>query len=236
MRAVSQTEKLFTLELTGKIVSLRILIADDHDLVRRGVKALLLSHEGWEVCAETSTGRGAVAMATKFKPDVAILDIGMPGLNGLEAAKAIRIASPETEILIISMHQTDQLIREIVDAGVRGYILKSDSERDLVLAVENLANHKTFYAPQVIELILGRFNSSSPPKEIPEANDDRLASRDREIIKLISEGKSTKDLALSLGISYKEAETHRADIMRKLDAHSVSDLVRYALRNRIIEE
>jgi DNA-binding NarL/FixJ family response regulator len=160
----------------------------------------------------------------------------MPEMNGLEAAKAIRIASPNTEILIVSMHQTDQLIREIVDSGVRGYILKSDSERDLILAVENLANHKHFFAPEVTELILGRFSSGGASVEPPAAITERITPIEREIIKLVAEGKGSKDVALAFGISDKTAETYRLNIMRKLDVHTVTELVRYALRNRIVEE
>src|ERR1700756_286068 len=123
--------------------NLRILIADDHDLMRRGVKTLLQSHAGWEICGEANTGREAVAKSEELKPDIVILDISMPDLNGVEAARRIRKASPNTEVLILSVHYSDQLIREIVDAGVRGYIVKSDSDRDLVTAVETLPEHKS---------------------------------------------------------------------------------------------
>jgi DNA-binding NarL/FixJ family response regulator len=214
---------------------LRILIADDHDLMRRGVINLLLSHIGWEVCGEAKTGREAVTKSKEARPDIAILDIGMPELNGLEAAKRIRKASPSTEILILSMHYSDQLIREIVDAGVRGYIVKSDSDRDLITAVETLANHKPFFTPQVTEVILGRFNSGGPVKEVPESIRERLTAREREIVQIIAEGKSSKEVASLLGISVKTAETHRANVMRKLEIHSVTELVRYAVRNQIIE-
>ena len=214
---------------------LRILVADDHDLIRRGVKTLLLSHAGWEVCGEAQTGREAVAKSNALKPDVVILDIGMPDLNGLEAARKIRKASANTEILILSMHQSDQLVREIVDAGVRGYIVKSDSERDLIIAVEALGNHQPFFTPQVTEVILGRFNSGGPVKEVPDLIRERLTAREREIVQLIAEGKSTKEVASLLGISFKTAETHRANAMRKLEIHNVSELVRYAVRNQIAE-
>ena len=215
---------------------LRILIADDHDLVRRGIRVILESHDGWEVCGEARTGRDAVAKAKRLKPDIAILDVGMPDLSGLEAAKAIRIALPAAEILVVSMHQTDQLIREIVDSGVRGYILKSDSERDLVLAVENLANHKSFFAPRITELILGGFTSSSFPVDVPNVIPERLTPRERQMIKLIAEGKGSKALGSNFGISAKAAESQRSEIMRKLDAHTVAEVVRYAIRNGIIEE
>jgi DNA-binding NarL/FixJ family response regulator len=217
------------------VKALRILVADDHDLLRRGVKTLLLSHAGWEVCGEAKTGREAVTKADELKPDVVVLDIGMPDLNGVEAAKRIRKGSPNTEILILSMHYSDQLIREIVEAGVRGYIVKSDSDRDLIIAVETLARHKPFFTPHATEVILGSFNTGGPVKEVPELVSQRLTSREREIVQLLAEGKSSKEVASSLGISVKTAETHRANVMRKLELHSVSELVRYAVRNQIIE-
>src|ERR1700691_3187314 len=140
--------------------TIKVLIADDHDLMRRGIKSIIDTKKGWEICGEAQTGVQAVAKAKELKPDVAILDIGMPDLNGLEAAKRIRKVLRNTEILILSVHHSDQLIHEIVNAGIRGYIMKSDSDRDLVSAVENLANHKPFLTPVVTQLILDRFNSS----------------------------------------------------------------------------
>ena len=213
----SASDWVIKCELTGKMKTLRILIADDHDLMRRGVKALLQSHAGWEVCGEAHTGREAVAKSEELKPDVVILDISMPELNGVEAARRIRKASPNAEVLILSVHYSDQLIREILDAGVRGYMVKSDSDRDLLIAVETLASHKPFFTPRATEVIL------------------RLTSREREIVQLLAEGKSSKEVASSLCISVKTAETHRANIMRKLQLHTVSELVRYAVRNQIIE-
>ena len=215
--------------------NLRILIADDHDLMRRGVKALIESHPGWEICDEAHTGREAVAKAEQTKPDVVILDITMPELNGLEAAKSIQRVSPGTEILILSVHYSDQLIREILAAGVRGYLMKSDSDRDLVHAVEQLANHMPFFTSKAAEMMLARFNHSGSRPDVGEMIRDRLTAREREIVQLLSEGRSSKDVASVLGISIKTAETHRANIMRKLEIHSLSELVRYAVRNQIIE-
>jgi DNA-binding NarL/FixJ family response regulator len=215
--------------------TLRILIADDHDLMRRGVKALLQSRPGWEVCGEAHTGREAVSKAEELKPDVVILDISMPDLNGVDAAKRIRKASPDTEVLILSVHYSDQLIRDILEAGVRGYIVKSDSDRDLVIAVETLANHKPFFTPRATEVMLTNFNEGKTKADLPETMRDRLTSREREIVQLLAEGKSSKEVASSLNISVKTAETHRANIMRKLQLHTVSELVRYAVRNQIIE-
>jgi DNA-binding NarL/FixJ family response regulator len=216
--------------------SLRILIADDHDLMRRGLKSLLESRPGWSICGEANTGREAVAKAEELRPDIVIIDITMPELNGVEAARRIVKVSPNTEVLVLSVHYSDQLIRDILDAGVRGYIVKSDSDRDLVIAVETLANHKPFFTPRATELILSNFNQKDGSlTEMPQSVGDRLTSREREIVQLLSEGKSSKEVASALSISVKTAETHRANIMRKLEIHSVSELVRYAVRNQIIE-
>ncbi len=217
--------------------ALRILIADDHEyLMRRGIKTLLQTHAGWEICGEANNGREAVAKAQELKPDIAILDIAMPDLNGVDAAKRIRKESPNTEILILSVHYSDQLIRDILEAGVRGYIVKSDSDRDLIIAVETLANHKPFLTPRATgRVMLTSFNEGRTRSETPTAMRERLTSREREIVQLLAEGKSSKEVASSLCISVKTAETHRANIMRKLQLHTVSELVRYAVRNQIVE-
>jgi DNA-binding NarL/FixJ family response regulator len=215
------------------MTTIKVLIADDHDLMRRGIKAIIETKKGWEVCGEVRTGAQAVAKAKELKPDIAILDITMPELNGLEAAKRIQKVSEKTEILMLSVHYSDQLIREVIEAGIRGYIVKSDSDRDLSIALDNLANHKPFFAPRVTEVILNSSSGGISPRA--EGPRSRVTSREREIIQLLSEGKSSKEVAVLLNISVKTAETHRANIMRKLQIHSVSDLVRYAVRNQIIE-
>jgi len=215
---------------------LRILIADDHDLVRRGEKELLQTQAGWEVCAEAATGSDAVAKAEELKPDIAILDISMPDLNGLDAAKRIRKTSPDTEILILSVHSPDELIPEILEAGVRGYILKADSGSDLIAAVEALANHKSFFTARATEAILTIFNEGKSSSGDPgEPTRDRLTSREREIVQLLAEGKSNKEVASFLCVSVKTIETHRANVMRKLKLHTVTELVRYAVRHKIVE-
>ena len=229
------TEESDALLSENDVKTLRILVADDHDLMRRGVIALLQSRAGWEVCGEAHTGREAVAKAEELKPDVVILDISMPELNGVEAARRIRKALPNAEVLILSVHYSDQLIREILDAGVRGYMVKSDSDRDLIIAVETLANHKPFFTPRATEVILSNFSATGARGGKPELLADRLTSREREIVQLLAEGKSSKEVASSLCISVKTAETHRANIMRKLQLHTISELVRYAVRNQIIE-
>lgn len=215
--------------------TLRILVADDHDLVRRGLKMLLEAHPGWKICAEAHTGREAVGIAEELRPDIAIMDISMPELNGIEAARKIRKVSPNTEMLILSMHQTDQLVREIIEAGAKGYIVKSDSDRSLVAAVEALAVHKPFFTSCATEIMLGSIRSNGVISDIAKTVRDRLTPREREIVQLLSEGKSSKEVAVTLGISVKTSETHRANIMRKLEIHSVSQLVRYAVRNQIVE-
>jgi len=215
--------------------TLRIMIADDHDLVRRGLKMLLDTRPGWKVCAEAQSGRDAVSMAEELHPDIAIIDISMPELNGLEAARKIKKISPNTEILILSMHHTDNLVREIIETGAKGYIIKSDSERSLVAAVEALSTHKPFFTSCATEIMLDSIRARGTLAEVPRTVRDRLTPREREIVQLLSEGKSSKEVAVILGISVKTSETHRANIMRKLEIHSVSQLVRYAVRNQIVE-
>jgi len=216
--------------------TLRILIADDHDLMRRGLKSVLEARPGWTICGEAHTGREAVTKTEQLRPDIVVLDISMPELNGIEAARQILQASPNTEILILSVHYSDQLIREILEAGVRGYVVKSDSDRDLVVAVEALANHKPFFTPRATELILSNFsNKGGSSGRMLQFVGDRLTSREREIVHLLSEGRTSREVASALSISVKTAETHRSNIMRKLEMHSVSELVRYAVRNQIIE-
>jgi len=214
------------------VTSVRILIADDHEVVRRGLRALLEGHPGWQICAETIDGREAVEKAAQLRPDVVILDLGMPGLNGLEAARQIREASPLCEVLILTMHESEQVIREVLAAGARGYVLKSDAGRDLVNAVEALSRHKTFFTSSVAEMVVKGYLSGGQDGE--QGGLSVLTNREREVIQLLAEGKGNKEVADLLGISVRTAETHRTNIMRKLDCHSMSDLVRYAIRNSLI--
>lgn len=217
------------------MANLKILLADDHDLMRRGLKSLIAPRTDWAICAEAHTGSQAVAFAKQHQPDVAILDISMPDLNGLEAARQIRALSPKTEILVLSVNYSDHLIREILRMGIRGYMVKTDSDRDLITAIETLARHKPFFTTCATELILTHSQHANANVSSPMALADRLTTREREIVQLVSEGKSTRQVAALLGISVKTAETHRANIMRKLQVHSVTDLVRYAVRNEIVQ-
>jgi len=216
-------------------MNLRIMIADDHDIIRRGLRALLSSRPGWTICAEAATGREAIVLAEQHKPDIVVMDISMPDLNGLEAARKIRKMLPKTEVLVLSLHYSDQLVREVVDAGARAYIMKSDADRDLLIAVEALSNHRSFFTSRAAEMLIDGFCKQNLPVEPRGLLRNRLTSREREIVQLLAEGRSSKEVAVTLGISVKTAETHRANIMRKLELHSVSELVRYAVRNQIIE-
>ena len=217
--------------------NLRLLVADDHDIVRRGVRTLLEEQPGWEVAAEAADGREAVEKAKLVHPDVTILDLSMPGLNGLEAAREI-LKSVETKVLILTMYDSDPLIRQTLEAGAQGYLLKSDAGRDLVSAVEALQHNKTFFTPKVAQMVLEGY-LGRPSKENEgdrnRKNGLRLTSRQKQILQLLAEGRSSREVAVALNISVKTAETHRANIMRRLDCHSVTELVRYAIRNHIIE-
>lgn len=214
----------------------RILLADDHEVVRAGLRALLEEQSGWEVVAEAVDGRDAVEKATKLKPDVVVIDIAMPSLNGLEAVRQIVKTVPNIKVLVLTMYDSDPLIQQVLQAGARGYLLKSDAGRDLVSAIDALRRNKTFFTPKVSQMVLEGYLDKSPKEK--EAEDEpetlRLTSRQREIVQLLAEGKSSKEVAAVLGLSVKTAETHRANIMRKLDCHSVTELVRYAIRNHII--
>jgi DNA-binding NarL/FixJ family response regulator len=216
-------------------VSVRIVIADDHEVVRRGMRVLLESHPDWEVVGETANGREAVEMATALAPDVVVLDVTMPELNGLEATRRIRAAVPGAEVLVLTVHESEQVVREVLDAGARGYVLKSDAGHDLVAAVEALCHHRPFFtstvATMVLEGYLGR--PARTFSSVPSGR--RLTSRESEVVQLLAEGRSNKEVAETLGISVKTAEAHRSNVMRKLDLHSISELVRYAVRNKMVE-
>ena len=215
-------------------MSLRILVVDDHAVVRRGVRSLLESHEGWEVCGEATTGRDAVAQSLRLRPDVVVMDLSLPELNGLDATRQILKDSPRTEILVLTMHHSEELARDVLQAGARGYVLKSDADESLIAAVESLRQHKPFLASRVTEFVLDDYMRRTDTLDDRVAH-DAVTAREREIIQLLAEGKSNKETASTLGISVKTIEAHRANIMRKLHLRSVSDLVRYAIRNKIAQ-
>ncbi|HTZ46277.1 MAG TPA: response regulator transcription factor [Verrucomicrobiae bacterium] len=212
---------------------LRILIADDHSVVRAGLRALLESRPGWEVVAEAADGREAVEKATKLKPDVAVLDIGMPLLNGVEATRRIRSSTPSTEILILTMHESDDLVQQVVNAGARGYILKDEADRVLIAAVDAARHHKPYFSSRISNARSAE--ELTTPPDGTKVSRQRLTPREREILQLLAEGKSNKEVANLLGISVNTAEAHRANIMLKLGMHSLAELVHYAIRNQIIK-
>ena len=209
---------------------LSILIADDHAVVRAGLRTLLDSRVGWQVCAEAVDGRDAVEKATKYKPDVAVLDIGMPLLNGVDATRRIRKVSPHTQVLILTMHESDELVQQVVEAGARGYILKDDADRVLLAAVDAIRQNKPYFSVRTSPAVEPHDPSADPSKP----HRSRITPREREILQLLAEGKSNKEIATLLGISVNTAEAHRANIMLKLDLHSLPELVLYAIRNNII--
>lgn len=212
----------------------RILLVDDHDVVRRGLREQLSQQKGWEICGEASNGREAVKLALALAPDVAIIDLSMPDLNGLEATRQIRRELPRTEILIFTMHETEHLIREVLSAGARGYVLKSDAGRHLISAVEALSHRKPFFTAKVSEALLDAYLKSGAKPD--EASVFRtLTDREREIVQMLAEGKSNKEIANRLSISVKTVETHRATVMRKLNINSIVELVHYAIRNQLVE-
>jgi DNA-binding NarL/FixJ family response regulator len=209
----------------------RILVADDHEVVRHGLRRLLETQPGWEVCGEAASGREAVAKARQLKPQVAVLDFGMPEMNGAEATRQILRESPHTEVLVLTMHDAEQLVREVLHAGARGFVLKSDASRDLVSAVQALLAHRTFLSPAVSNLVVEGYLRGADV----EAPANRLTPRERQIVQLVAEGKSNKEISSALNISIKTVEAHRSHLMHKLNLSSVSELVRYAIRNRIVE-
>ena len=206
-----------------------MLVADDHEIVRNGVRSLLEAQPGWHVTAEASNGREAVEKAKRLKPDVVVLDIGMPSLNGLEAARQMIKNDPHIKIVILTMHESENLIREVLKVGARGYVSKADAIQDLVTAINAVRSGVTFFTAKVSEIVLEGYLDKSG------ATNSRLTPRQREIIQLLAEGHSSKEIAVALGLSVKTADTHRANIMRRLNCHSASEIVRYAVRNHIIE-
>jgi DNA-binding NarL/FixJ family response regulator len=215
------------------MTALRILIVDDHAVVRRGVRSLLESEAGWEISGEATTGREAVEMARRLQPDVVVMDITLPELNGLDATRQILKDSPRIEILVLTMHHSEELARDVLQAGARGYVLKSDADQSLIAAVKSLREHKPFLSSMVTEFVLDDYLHRTDVLE--SMAHERVTTREREIIQLVAEGKSSKEAASTLGVSVKTIEAHRANIMRKLRLRSLSELVRYAIRNKITQ-
>jgi DNA-binding NarL/FixJ family response regulator len=211
----------------------RILIADDHEIVRRGIRDLIERRPGWQVCGEAKDGRDAVSRTFALKPDLALLDIGMPNLNGLDAARQIVANCPLTRVLVLTVHDSEQVVRDVLAVGARGFLLKSDAGRDLVSAVEALQRHGTFFTSKVASLVLEGY--LNPHRVSEPSRRNRLTPREREVVQLLAEGKTSKEIAVALNLSVKTTETHRTNIMRKLDVHSIAGVTIYAMRNGIVQ-
>jgi len=207
---------------------IQILLADDHNVVRKGLRKTLEENDEWKVCGEASDGREAVKLALDLKPDIVVLDLTMPELNGIEATRQIKNALPKTEVLIFTMHETEEMILSAFQAGARGFVLKSADELELVEAIKVISHHRPYFTSEASKALLDNLLR-------PSMRDSLLTDREREVVQLLAEGKSNKEVATALFISVKTVETHRAAIMRKLEINSIAELVRYAVRNHLIE-
>ena len=214
----------------------RILLVDDHQVVRRGVAAFVQdARPDWEICGEATTGREAVAAAASLKPDIVVMDISMPDMTGLDATREILKDNPRTEVLILSVHESEQIVHDVLAAGAHGYILKRDAGNELVAALEALRQHKLFLTMRISAIVLSGYLGRNTQQDLADGPVSRLTSRESQIVKLVAEGRCNKEIAAMLEISIKTVESHRAHIMEKLDLHSVTELVRYAIRNNLVE-
>jgi len=206
----------------------RVLLADDHALIRQGLKALL-ERQGFQVVCEVSDGQEAIRSVEKTQPDVAIIDISMPILNGVDAARELKKSSPKTKVILLTQHEEDQYVTEALRAGVKGYVLKGQAADDLVHAIQEVCRGSVYLSPHISRAVVDAYLSKT------YVSNDPLSGRERQVLQLVSEGKSTKDIAVHLGISVKTAESHRARLMKKLDIHETASLVRYAIRRGLIQ-
>jgi DNA-binding NarL/FixJ family response regulator len=221
-------------KVVREMKQLRILIADDHEFVRCGIRGILRLQRGWKVAGEAKNGREAVEKATMLKPDVAIIDFGMPELDGLQAARQIRAAAPNTEIVMLTMHESGQMVRRVMGAGALGYVLKSDLAKCLVKAVRDASKGRRFLSPKVSEMVMDGFLTSENQPARTEESQARLTPREFQVIRLLAEGRTNKEISSELEITVRTVETHRAKIMLKLSLHSIGDLIQYAIRKKII--
>ena len=221
--------------VTCFVTDLRILLADDHEVVRRGLRALLDGQPGWQVVGEACDGRQAIEKTQQLNPDVVVLDITMPQLSGLEAAKRILADAPRTKLVFFTMHSSEQMVYEALNAGAHGYVLKSDAANDLIHAVESTQQQRKFFvSPKLEPLISKEYFKRGHRATVAKVPAEVLTAREREVLQLLAEGRNSKDVATALGISLKTVETHRANLMAKLDLHSLPALVRYAIRNKLV--
>jgi DNA-binding NarL/FixJ family response regulator len=210
-----------------------ILLADDHAIMRRGLRGLLETHEDWQVCGEAGDGRQAVELSVTLKPEIVVLDVSMPELHGLEAARQIHAAVPGTAIVIFTMHESEELIRQALSSGVRAVVVKSDVEGHLIAAVESVLRHDVYFSPKVSETLRNVLMRTSE-EGVSALTCDKLSEREREVTRLLAEGKNNKEVATALALSVRTVETHRANIMRKLELNSIVGLVHYAVRHQLI--
>lgn len=209
-------------------MAVKVLLAEDHQVVREGLRALL-EREGFQVVGEAPDGREATLLAKTLKPDIAVFDIAMPLLNGIDAAREAQVESPQTRVVLLSMHSEDQYVRSALEAGIRGYVLKSKAAKDLVQAIRDVSRGLYYMSPEISQTIIDSYRTKS------EAPSPTLSARERQVLQLVAEGKTTKEVASILGISVKTADTHRSRIMKKLDIHDVASLVRYAVRAGMVQ-
>jgi DNA-binding NarL/FixJ family response regulator len=208
----------------------RIIIVDDHDAVRRGVRQLLETKPYYEVVGEAPDGRSALELARETRPDIAILDYSIPELNGFDLAHALKREFPRIEILVYTMHDREEIIMDVLRAGVRGFVLKSDTEKHLLAALDALSIHRSYFSGAISDALLNQFLESKPASLASS-----LTHREREVVQQVAEGRINKEIAQRLNISVKTVETHRASAMRKLKLRTTADLVRYAVRNQLIQ-
>ncbi|QMV20124.1 response regulator [Granulicella sp. 5B5] len=214
--------------------ALRLLIADDHMLIRRGVRDLLATRPGLEIVGEACSGAEAVELATSLQPDIAILDYSMPQMNGPQAARLIRKASPATGVIVLTMHESEMVMQDVLQSGARGLVLKSDADRVLLNAVETVAANGTFFTQHVVESAIDAWPTGTARQPARDPFEPSLTEREREVLGLLADGLSNKQVAERLHISVRTAESHRININRKLGFQSVADLVRYVLRTTAI--
>lgn len=210
----------------------RILVADDHPIFRFGLCALLRSHPSWEVCGEAADGRDAVEKCRQLKPDLLILDICMPKLNGMDASRQILKDNPAQAILVLTAVDSEQVVQDCLEAGVRGWVRKSDGTDDMMTAVEALQRHKSIFSSRISDLLSDVYKRHRV--DPAAAKVARLSPREREVVQLLGEGKTSKEVAMTLGVTLKTARTHRGNVMLKLKLHSIAELVLYAVRNEIV--
>ncbi len=212
---------------------IRILLADDHTVVRKGLRLLLESHPGFTVVADAANGREAVAMAEEYKPDVIVMDVAMPILNGIEAARQILARAPQVSVVFLSMHADESYVLRALKAGARAYLLKDSAEQDLIHAVEAVGEGKAFFSPAISRMLMEDYMRQMRERHVDDSY-DLLTTREREILQLFAEGRSNKDVANLLNLSLYTVETHRSNIFQKLNLHSTAELILYAIRKGVI--